>query len=70
MSTPYESLAQLAQERVGRLTVEAHEARLVAEIGALAEAEPPTPLTGELPARRVAIPGGVQIRRLLPIRLP
>jgi hypothetical protein len=67
MSTPYESLAQLAQERVARLTVEARDAR---RLGAAGELEQLSALEGERPARPLASPATAPLRRLLPIRLP
>ena len=68
MSTPYESLAHLAHERVARLTGEALAARRVADTGVLADVERSTPVKGDLSSR--PLPSAVPIRRLLPIRLP
>ena len=67
MSTPYESLAQLARERVARLTVAAHDARLV---GAVAAVECPTPAEVDRAAGPLPNAAAAPIRRLLPIRLP
>jgi hypothetical protein len=67
MSTPYESLAELAQQRVARLTAEAHGARLA---GSAADLERLSSVEGERPARPLPSPAAAPIRRLLPIRLP
>jgi hypothetical protein len=68
MSTPYESLAHLAHERVARLSGEALDARRVADAGAPAEVERSMPLNGALSP--CPLTSAVPIRRLLPIRLP
>ncbi len=67
MSTPYESLVQLAQERVARLTVEVRDAR---RVGAAVDLEQLSAVEGERPARPLAATATAPLRRLLPIRLP